>query len=115
MKISTSLAICTAIAGLCLVAMLAVTFAWMYVPTRIVDRESSPVKPSITPSRFGSTATHTLSPLSKSIPSTLFVIRFYTPIIWFSCFGYLFLFTALGGFERLRLLRRRPAAGGGPP
>ena len=112
MKIRMSLAICTAIAGLCLVAMVAVTFVWMFVPTRIVYRESSPVKTerySIEVREHGHS--YFLTPKQKQ---ALDLIRFYTPVIWFSGFGYLFLFTALGGFERLRLLQRRPARGGGP-
>ncbi|MHB8070087.1 MAG: hypothetical protein ACYDIC_19515 [Desulfobaccales bacterium] len=110
MKISLPLAICTTIAGLCLAAMLAVTLVWMYVPTRIVYQESSPVRTerySIEVKEHGHP--YFLTPGQKH---TLDLIRFYTPVIWFSCFGYLFLFTALGGFERLRLLKRRVAVNG---
>ncbi len=113
MKTSISLTIFTAIAALCLVAMLAVTVIWMYLPTRIVYRESSPVKTeryAIEVREHGQP--YFLTPGQKQI---LDLIRFYTPIIWFTCFGYLFLFTALGGFARLRLLQRRPVVGNGPP
>jgi hypothetical protein len=113
MKISPSLAIFSTIAGLCFVAMVAVTFVWMYVPTRIVYQESSPVKTerySIEVREHGHP--YFITPKQKQV---LDLIRFYTPVIWFSGFGYLFFFFALGGFERLRLLQRRPAAGGGSP
>jgi len=107
MKISLSLALGAAIAALCLAAMLAVTLVWMYVPTRIVYQESSPVKTgaySIEVKEHGHS--YFVTPGQKQ---TLDLIRSYTPIIWFSCFGYLFLFTACGGFERLRQLRRHSA------
>jgi len=113
MKISLSLAVCTAVAGLCLAALLAVTFVWMYLPTRIIYQESSPVKTegySVEVREHGHP--YFITPGQKYI---IDLIRFYTPVIWFSCFGYLFLFTAFGGFERLRLLQRRPAGGNGSP
>jgi hypothetical protein len=44
MKSHLYLAIFTTIAGLCLVAMLAVTGIWMNVPNRIIYQESSPVR-----------------------------------------------------------------------
>jgi hypothetical protein len=111
MKISLSLAICTAVAALCLAAMLAVTLVWMYVPTRIVYQESSPLPTgtySIEVREHGQA--FFITPGQKQI---LDLIRFYTPVIWFSGFGYLFFFTALGGFERLRLLLRRAGEGNG--
>ena len=113
MKTSISLTIFTTIAALCLVAKLAVTFVWMYLPTRIVYQESSLVKTelySLEVREHGHS--YFLTPGQKQI---LDLIRFYTPVIWFTCFGYLFLFTAFGGFARLRLLQGRDAAGNGPP
>lgn len=110
MKISLSLAICTTIAAFCLAAMLAATLVWMYVPTRIVYQESSPVKTerySVEVREHGQP--YFITPGQKYI---IDLIRFYTPVIWFSGCGYLFLFTALGGFERLRLLQR-PGRGNG--
>jgi len=104
MKITLSLALFTTIAGLCLVAMVAVTLVWMYLPTRIIYQESSPVKTerySVEVREHGHS--YFITPGQKYI---IDLIRFYTPVIWFSCCGYLFLFTALGGFERLRLLQR---------
>jgi amino acid transporter len=109
----TYLAIFTTIAALCFIAMLAVTVIWMYVPTRIVYQESSPVRTesySVEVKEHGHS--YFLTPKQKQVVD---LIRSYTPIIWFSCFGYLFLFTAFGGFERLRLLgRRTPVTGGSP-
>ena len=99
------LAIFTTLAALCLVAMLAVTAVWMYVPTRIVYQESSPVKTesySIEVREHGQA--YFVTQKQKYL---LDLIRAYTAIIWFSCFGYLFLFTAFGGFARLRLLQRQ--------
>ena len=112
MKISLALAVFTTIAAFCFAAMVAVTFAWMYVPTRIVYRESSPLKTasySIEVREHG--RSFFITPRQKYIVDS---VRFYTPIIWFSGFGYLFLFFAFGGFERLRLLQRRSAGGGNP-
>ena len=112
MKTNISLTIFTIIAGLCLVAMLAVTLIWMYLPTRMVYQESSLVKTgrySVEVREHGHS--YFLTPGQKQI---LDLIRFYTPVIWFTCFGYLFLFTAFGGFARLRLLKRRRAMGPGP-
>jgi len=113
LKISLSLAICTAIAALCFLAMLAVTLVWMHVPTRIVYHQSSPVRTetySVEVREHGQS--FFVTPGQKQ---ALDLIRFYTPVIWFSCFGYLFLYTALGGFERLRLLKRRLSASQDPP
>ena len=107
------LAIFTTIAVLCFIAMLAVTVIWMYVPTRIVYQESSPVKTevySIEVREHGHS--YFLTPKQKQVVD---LIRSYTPIIWFSSFGYLYLFTAFGGFARLRLLQRRTAVIGGSP
>ena len=101
----TYLAIFTALAGLCLVAMLAVTAIRMYVPTRIVYQESSQVRTetyAIEVREHGHS--YFLTSKQKYI---LDLIRSYTAIIWFSSFGYLFLFTMFGGFARLRLLQRR--------
>jgi hypothetical protein len=112
MKISLALAISTTIAALCLVAMLAVTLVWMYLPTRIIYQESSLVKTerySVEVREHGQA--YFLTPGQKQI---LDLIRGYTPIIWFTCFGYLFLFTAFGGFARLALLKRRGVMGPGP-
>lgn len=113
LKISLSLAIFTSLAAFCFLAMLAVTLVWMHVPTRIVYHKSSPVRTetySVEVREHGHS--FFVTPGQKR---SLDLIRFYTPIIWFSCFGYLFLFTALGGFERLRLLKRRRAAANNPP
>ena len=104
MKRNFYLAIFSTIAVLCFISMLVVTLAWMYVPTRMVYQESSLVRTerhSIEVKEHGHS--YFLTPEQKQL---IDLIRSYTPIIWFSCFGYLFLFTALGGFERLRLLRR---------
>ena len=93
------------IALLCFAAMLAVTLIWMHVPTRIVYQESSPVQTetyTIEVRQHGQA--YFVTPAQKRV---LDLIRFYTPVIWFSCFGYLFFFTAFGGFARLRLLKRR--------
>jgi hypothetical protein len=112
MRIILPLAVFTALAAFCFMAMLAVTLAWMYVPTRIVYQESSPVKIgdySIEVREHG--RSFFITPRQKYIVDS---VRFYTPIIWFSGFGYLFLFFAFGGFERLRLLQRRSAGGGNP-
>lgn len=110
MKISLPLAICSIIAGLCLAAMLAVTLVWMYLPTRIVYQESSPVKTEVysIEVREHGQAFYLTSGQKQMVD----LIRFHTPVIWFACFGYLFLFTALGGFERLRLLKKRGAVNG---
>jgi hypothetical protein len=112
MKPSLSLAIFTSIAALCLVAMLAVTLVWMYLPTRMIYQESSLVKTerySVEVREHG----HAYF-LTQGQKQILDLIRCYTPEIWFACFGYLFLFTALGGFARLRLLKRWGAMGPGP-
>ncbi|MCL4501568.1 MAG: hypothetical protein M1438_06890 [Deltaproteobacteria bacterium] len=98
------LAIFATLAAFCLLAMLTVTAIWMYVPIRIVYQESSPIK----------TATYSVEVIEHSHAYFLTagqkrvidLIRSYTPIVWFSCFGYLVLFTAFGGFQRLRLLQR---------
>ena len=93
------------IALLCFVAMLAVTLIWMFVPIKIVYQESSPVQTktyAIEVRQHGQA--YFVTPAQKQ---ALDLISFYTPVIWFSCFGYLFFFTAFGGFERLRLLKRR--------
>jgi len=113
MKSTISLAIFTALAVLCLAAMLAVTVIWMFLPARIVYQESSPVK----------TETYSIEVREHGWPyyvtpgqkQALDLIRSYTPVIWFSGFGYLFFFTAFGGFARLRLLQRRAAGADGPP
>ena len=107
MKNNFYLALFSIIALLSFIAMLAVTLIWMYVPTRIVYQKSSPVQTgsySIEVRQHG--RAYFVTPEQKQ---TLDLIHFYTPVIWFSCFGYLFLFTAWGGFERLRLLKRRRA------
>ena len=107
------LAIFSTIAVLCFIAMLAVTFAWMYLPTHIVYQESSLVRTelnSIEVREHG--RSYFLTPKQKQVVD---LVRFYTPIIWFSCFGYLFLFTAFGGFARLRLLGRPTAVIEAPP
>ena len=77
----------------------------MHVPISIVYQESSPVQTetyTIEVRQHGQA--YFVTPAQKQ---ALDLISFYTPVIWFSCFGYLFFFTALGGFERLRLLKRR--------
>jgi len=87
---------------LCFLTMLAVTFIWMYLPTRIIYQESSPVRNevfSIEVRQHGQA--YFVTEKQKYV---LDLIRGYTGIIWFSCFGYLFIFTALGGFAGLRLL-----------
>ncbi len=99
------LAVFATLALLCLAAMLAVTAIWMYAPTRIVYQESSPVRTesySIEVREHGQA--HFVTAGQKH---WLDLIRFYTPVIWFACFGYLFLFVALGSFARLQLLRRQ--------
>ncbi len=107
----TYLAIFTTLAALCFIAMLAVTVIWMYVPTRIIYQESSPVRTetySIEVKEHGHS--YCVTQRQKYIIN---LIRSYTAVIWFSCIGYLFLFTAFGGFARLRLLQRQqdnPAA-----
>jgi hypothetical protein len=104
MKNNFYLALFSTIAALCFIAMLAVTVIWMYLPIRIVYQESSPVKTesyAIAVMQHGKA--YFVNPRQKH---ALDLIHFYTPVIWFSCFGYLFLFTAFGGFERLRLLQR---------
>ena len=104
MKNHLALAICSALALLCFIAMLAVTAIWMYVPVRIVYQESSPVRTesyAIAVRQHG--RAYYVTPQQQYL---LDLIHAYTAIIWFSCFGYLFLFTALGGFARLRLLKR---------
>ena len=113
MKNHLVLAIFTTIAALCLAAMVLVTLAWMYLPTRIIYQESLLVRTesySIEVKEHGQS--YFLTPKQKYL---LDLIRTYTPIIWFSCFGYLFLFAAFGGFARLRLLRGRTAVTGGSP
>lgn len=112
MKNQFYLAIFSTIAALCFVAMLAVTFAWMFVPTRIIYQESSLVKTelnSIEVREHGHS--YFLTPKQKQVVD---LVRVYTPVIWFSGFGYLFLFFMFGGFERLRLLQRQQR-GSGPP
>jgi hypothetical protein len=107
------LVIFTTIAFLCFIAMLAVTATWMYVPIRIVYQESSPVKTeayTIEVRQHGQA--YYVTPKQKYI---LDLIHSYAAMIWFSCFGYLFLFTAFGGFERLRLLQRQRVEDGSPP
>ena len=105
MKNHLYLAIFSTIAALCLVAMVLVTLAWMYLPIRIVYQESSLVKTETYPIEVKEHGhSYFLTPGQKQV---IDLIRFYTPIIWFTCFGYLFLFTAWGGFARLRLLQRQ--------
>lgn len=101
----TYLAIFSILAVLCFITMLAVTAVWMYVPIRIVYQESSPERTeeySIEIRQHGQA--YYVTPKQKYI---LDLINSYTALIWFGCFGYLFLFTAFGGFERLKLLRRQ--------
>jgi hypothetical protein len=100
-----SLAIFTALAALCLVVMLAVTAIWMYVPTRIIYQESSQVRTETYPIEVREHG-HPYFVTQKQ-KYFLDLIRAYTAVIWFSCFAYLFLFTAFGGFARLRLLQRQ--------
>ena len=74
-------------------------------PPRIVYQESSLVRTernSIEVKEHGHS--YFVTPEQKQ---TLDRIHSYTPIIWFACFGYLYLFTAFGGFARLRLLGRQ--------
>ncbi len=102
----TYLAIFTALAALCFIAMLALTAIWMYVPTRIVYRESSLVRTELNPIEVREHGhSYFLTPAQKNL---LDLIRSYTAVVWFSCFGYLVLFTMFGGFARLRLIRRQP-------
>ena len=104
----TYLPICAALAALCFIAMLAVTAIWMYVPTRIVYRESSPVRTEVYAIEVREHGqAYFVTQKQKYI---LDLIRSYTSIIWFSCFGYLFLFVMFGGFARLRLLQRQKTA-----
>ncbi len=113
MKSHFYLTIFTILAALCFTAMAAVTAIWMYVPIRIVYQESSPAKTelySIEVRQHGQA--YYVTPKQKYL---LDLVRNYTAIIWFGCFGYLFLFTAFGGFARLRLLQRQRAGGGSPP
>lgn len=99
------LAIFSTIALLCFLAMLAVTIIWMYVPIRIIYQESSLVRTELSPIEVKEHGhSYFLTPGQKR---ALDLIRFYTPIIWFGCFGYLFIFFMFGGFERVRLLRRQ--------
>lgn len=99
------LAIFTSIAAICFIVMLAVTIIWMHVPTRIIYQESSLVRTELYAVEVREHGqSYFLTPGQKRI---IDLIRSCTPIIWFSCFGYLFFFTALGGFARLRLLRRQ--------
>jgi hypothetical protein len=105
MKGHIYLAIFSTLAALCLLAMLAVTIIWMHVPTRIIYQESSQAWTEANPIEVKEHGqSYFLTPGQQR---TIDLIRFYTPIIWFSCFGYLFLFTACGGFGRLRLLQRQ--------
>jgi hypothetical protein len=105
MKNHIYLAIFTTLAVLCFLIMLTATGIWMNVPTRIIHHESS----------LGWTESHSIEVkqhghayfITPDQKLTLDRVRFYTPIVWFSCFAYLFLFTAFGGFERLRLLGRQ--------
>jgi hypothetical protein len=104
MKNHFYLALSSTIAAFCFIGMLAVTVIWMFVPIRIIYQESSPVKTesyAIAVMQHGKA--YFVTPGQKQV---LDLIHCYTPVIWFSCFGYLFLFTVFGGFERLRLLQR---------
>jgi hypothetical protein len=104
MKNNFYLGLFSTIAALCFITMLAVTVIWMYVPIRIVYQESSPVKTesyAIAVMQHGTA--YFVTPGQKQV---LDLIHFSTPVIWFSCFAYLFLFPAFGGFERLRQLQR---------
>jgi hypothetical protein len=99
------LAIFSTLAALCFIVMLAMTVIWMYVPTRIIYQESSPVRTetyAIEVTEHG----HAYFVTAKQ-KHIIDLIRSYTSIIQFSCFGYLFLFTAFGGFQRLRQLQRQ--------
>jgi len=99
------LSIFSTLALLCFLAMLAVTAIWMYVPIRIVYHESSLVRTELSPIEVKEHGhSYFLTPEQKW---AIDLIRYYTPIIWFSCFAYLFLFFMFGGFERLRLLQRQ--------
>jgi len=101
----TYLAIFSTLALLCFITMLAVTVIWMYVPIRIVYQESSLVPTedySIAVRQHGQA--YYVTPKQKYV---LNLINGYTAIIWFGCFGYIFLFTAFGGFARLQMLRRQ--------
>lgn len=106
----TYLAIFTTIAVLCIIALLAVTGIWMNVPTRIIYQESSATRTepySIEVREHGTG--YFVTPAQKQ---TLDRIHYWTPRIWIACFGYLYLFTAFGGFARLRLLGRRSGISG---
>ncbi len=85
--------------------MLAVTGSWMYVPTRIIYQESSQVRTETYPIEVKEHGHSYFLTLKQKYVVDL--VRSSTPIIWFSCFGYLFLFTACGGFQRLRLAQRQ--------
>jgi len=112
MKSHLYLVIFTILAAICLLAMLAVTIIWMSVPTRIIYQESSLVRTQEYPFEVMEHGhSYFLTPKQKH---TVNLIRFYTPIIWFSGFGYLLLFTAFGGFARLRLLQRQKSRAGFP-
>ena len=85
--------------------MLAVTAIWMYVPIRIIYQESSLVRTefyAVEVREHGQS--YFVTQKQKYL---LDLIRAYAALIWFSCCGYLLLFTMFGGFARLRLLRRR--------
>lgn len=112
MKDHIYLAIFTTIAALCFIAMLAVTVIWMHVPIRIIYQESSLEWTEENPIEVMEHG-HSYF-LTAGQKRTIDLIRFYTPIIWFSCFGYLFLFTAFGGFAKLRLLQRQKSSAGFP-
>ena len=103
----TYLAIFTTIAVLCFIALLAVTGIWMNVPARIIYQEASATRTEQYAIEVREHGTgYFVTPEQKQ---TLDRIHYYTPRIWIACFGYLYLFTAFGGFERLRLLGRQGA------
>lgn len=105
MKNHLPLAIFTTLAVLCFITMLAVTVIWMYVPLRIVYQDSSLERTEAYPIEVRQHGhAYFVTPKQKYL---LDLIHSYTSVIWFACFGYLFLFTAFGGFARLRLLQRQ--------
>lgn len=96
------LIISTAIAGLALLAMLASTAAWMTLPTAIIYQQSSPERTSQYPVEVIEQGhSYFLTLKQKADPD---YTRRQVPIVWFASLGYLFIYWALGGFERVRRL-----------
>jgi len=101
--LTPGLALTSVLAGVCVLTMLVVTVTWMTVPIQIIYQQSSLVQTddhSIEVVEHGKS--YFLTPVQKE---NLDLVRRQTPVVWFACAGYLYLYTALGGLGALLQLR----------